>query len=189
MAPRRAGAPLGAQGVCRQADLRLRDRRHDGHSQEPHRDRRLSHRLSMFSDTLPDEVFSQGLELADARADRAAAAAAGGRASGQFRGGICFCVDLDPRWVDQADQEGLDGASRSVQAALHRSGDHDSVGRARHQVHVHHAQAAGVARAGAGKARHEHPQIGHHRHLLRRHRVHAAVDPLRHRGISGRAST
>ena len=25
---------------------------------------------------------------------------------------------------------------------------------------------------------------GHHRHLLRRHRVHAAVDPLRHRGVA-----
>ena len=53
----------------------------------------------LFSDTLPDEYFPRGLELADARAVRPAAAAAGGRAPGQYRGGICFCVDLDPRWV------------------------------------------------------------------------------------------
>ena len=30
--------PLDAEGVCRQADVRLRNRRHDGHSQEPRGD-------------------------------------------------------------------------------------------------------------------------------------------------------
>ncbi len=54
---------------------------------------------SMFSDTLPDEYFPQRRQLADARPLRPAPAAAGGRALGQYRGGICFCIDLDPRWV------------------------------------------------------------------------------------------
>ena len=45
MAPRRTRAALGAQGLCRPADLRLRDRRQHGHSQEPHQHRGLPHRL------------------------------------------------------------------------------------------------------------------------------------------------
>ena len=54
----------------------------------------------LFSDTLPDKYFPKGVELADARALRAR----GGCGSSvehlaQYRGGICFCVDLDPRWV------------------------------------------------------------------------------------------
>ena len=36
----------------------------------------------------------------------------------------------------------------------------------------------------AGEGGHEHPQDRHHRHLLRRHRDDAAVDPLRHRGVA-----
>ena len=37
MASRRTGAALGAEGNRRQADLRLRDRRHDGHPEDAHR--------------------------------------------------------------------------------------------------------------------------------------------------------
>ena len=49
------------QGACRQADLRVRNRRHDRHSQEPHRGRRLSHRLLAVQRHAAREVFSQGL--------------------------------------------------------------------------------------------------------------------------------
>ena len=74
MAPRRAGAALGAQGFGRQADLRLRNRRHDRRSQEPHRHRRLSHRLLAVQRHAAGQVFSARRELADARPVRAAAA-------------------------------------------------------------------------------------------------------------------
>jgi hypothetical protein len=79
--------------------LRLRDRRHDRHSQEPRGDRRLPIDYEMFSDTLPDKYFPKGSNWLMLGPSGPAAAAAGGRAPGQFRGGICFCIDLDPRWV------------------------------------------------------------------------------------------
>ena len=96
----------------------------------------------LFSDTLPDEYFPKGanwLMLGPSGPRRLRLAV---EHLAQYRGGICFCVDLDPRWVDQAHQEGLDGASRSLQGALHRPGDDHPRRRARHQVHVHDAQAA-----------------------------------------------
>ena len=141
---------------------------------------------SLFSETLPDEYFPKGsnwLMLGPSGPRRLRLAV---EHLAQHRGGICFCIDLDPRWVDQAHQARLDGASRSVQAALHRPGDHDPHRRPRHPLHVHHAQAARIAGPGAGEAGLVDPQVGHHRHLFRRHRVHAAMDPLRHRRVSGR---
>ena len=53
----------------------------------------------LFSDTLPDEYFPERCQLVNARPVRSASVATGRRASGQYRGGICFCIDLDPRWV------------------------------------------------------------------------------------------
>lgn len=53
----------------------------------------------MFSETLPDESFPKGsnwLMLGPSGPRRLRLAV---EHLAQFRGGICFCVDLDPRWV------------------------------------------------------------------------------------------
>jgi phenylacetate-coenzyme A ligase PaaK-like adenylate-forming protein len=53
----------------------------------------------LFSDTLPDEYFPRGanwLMLGPSGPRRLRLAV---EHLAQFRGGICFCVDLDPRWV------------------------------------------------------------------------------------------
>lgn len=54
---------------------------------------------SLFSETLPDEHFPKGanwLMLGPSGPRRLRLAV---EHLAQFRGGICFCVDLDPRWV------------------------------------------------------------------------------------------
>jgi phenylacetate-coenzyme A ligase PaaK-like adenylate-forming protein len=54
---------------------------------------------SMFSDSLPDEHFPKGsnwLMLGPSGPRRLRLAV---EHLAQFRGGICFCIDLDPRWV------------------------------------------------------------------------------------------
>jgi hypothetical protein len=54
---------------------------------------------SLFSETLPDEYFPKGanwLMLGPSGPRRLRLAI---EHIAQFRGGICFCVDLDPRWV------------------------------------------------------------------------------------------
>jgi hypothetical protein len=53
----------------------------------------------LFSETLPDKYFPQGsnwLMLGPSGPRRLRLAV---EHLAQFRGGICFCVDLDPRWV------------------------------------------------------------------------------------------
>ena len=59
-----------------------------------------------------------------------------------------------PALGGQAHQEGLDGAPEGVPGALHRPGDDDPVGRARHQVHVHDAEAARRPVRAAGEGGH-----------------------------------
>src|SRR5689334_7698296 len=54
---------------------------------------------SIFSNTLPDEYFPKGanwLMLGPSGPRRLRLAV---EHLAQFRGGICFCIDLDPRWV------------------------------------------------------------------------------------------
>ena len=54
---------------------------------------------SMFSDSLPDEYFPKGsnwLMLGPSGPRRLRLAV---EHLAQYRGGICFCIDLDPRWV------------------------------------------------------------------------------------------
>ena len=80
---------------------------------------------SLFSETLPDKYFPPGrnwLMLGPPGPRRLRLAV---EHLAQHRGGICFCIDLDPALGRQAHQEGLDGAPRSLQEALHRPGDHD----------------------------------------------------------------
>jgi hypothetical protein len=60
----------------------------------------------MFSGTLPDEYFPQGanwLMLGPSGPRRLRLAV---EHLCQYRGGICFCVDLDPRWVIKLIQRG-----------------------------------------------------------------------------------
>jgi len=67
-------------------------------------DFRLDYEL--FSRTLPDEYFPQGsnwLMLGPSGPRRLRLAV---EHLAQFRGGICFCVDLDPRWVIQLIKKG-----------------------------------------------------------------------------------
>ena len=130
----------------------------------------------MFSDTLPDKYFPKGanwLMLGPSGPRRLRLAV---EHLCQYRGGICFCVDLDPRWVIKLIKKGWMEHLEGVQGALHRPGADDPVGRPRHQVHVHDAEAARSPVPGAGEARQAARRDRHHRHLLRRHRVHAAVD-------------
>ena len=99
MAARRTGAALGAQGLRRQADLRLRDRRHHRRAEVAHQPRRFPHRLPNFSETLPDDKFPMGsnwLMVGPSGPRRLRLAV---EHLAQHRGGICFMVDLDPRWV------------------------------------------------------------------------------------------
>ena len=61
--------------------------------------RGLPDRLSNFSDTLPEDKFPSGsnwLMLGPSGPRRLRLAV---EHLAQHRGGICFCVDLDPRWV------------------------------------------------------------------------------------------
>ena len=71
------------------------------------------------------QVLPQGRQLADARALRPAAAAAGGRAPGPVSRRHLLLRRPRSALGRQAHQEGLDGAPRSVQGALHRPGDDD----------------------------------------------------------------
>ena len=71
----------------------------------------------LFSDTLPDEYFPEGRELADARPVRPAAAAAGGRAPGPVPRRHLLLRRSRSALGDQADQEGVDGAPPGLQGA------------------------------------------------------------------------
>ena len=133
MAARRPGPPLGSQGPRRQADLRLRNRRHHRHPQEPRGDRGFPHRLRAVQRDAARQVFSAGRQLADARPLRPAPAAAGRRASVPASRRHLLLRRSRSALGDQADQEGLDGGSGSVQGARHRPGDHDSA--AGHDIH------------------------------------------------------
>src|SRR5213592_3386231 len=102
----RTDAPLGAEGVCRQTGLCLRDRGTTGvpKSRAAIEDFRIDY--EMFSETLPDEYFPRGanwLMLGPSGPRRLRLAV---EHLCQHRGGICFLVDLDPRWVVKLIQQG-----------------------------------------------------------------------------------
>ncbi|HUG89247.1 MAG TPA: hypothetical protein VML55_00330, partial [Planctomycetaceae bacterium] len=68
-----------------------------------------------FSDTLPDESFPRGsnwLMLGPSGPRRLRLAV---EHLAQFRGGICFCVDLDPRWVVKLLKKGKISEAREYQ--------------------------------------------------------------------------
>ena len=140
----------------------------------------------LFSAHAARRVLPEGLELADARTVGSAAAAAGGRAPRAVPRRHLLLRRPRSALGHQADQERLERAPRGLQGPRHRSGGDDPPGRPRHPVHVHDAEAARSAGAPARVDGHDDPQGGHHRHLLGRNRVHAAVEPLRARGAARR---
>ena len=115
-----------------------------------HEDFRIDYEI--FSETLPDDAFPKGadwLMLGPSGPRRLRLAV---EHLAQHRGGICFMVDLDPRWVIKLIKSAADGAGGGVQAPRDRSGA-DAPARARqHQVHVHDAEAArGAVREGVAE--------------------------------------
>ena len=143
----------------------------------------------LFSETLPDKYFPQGRQLADARArpgPRRLRLAVEHCAS--IRGGICFCIDLDPRWVIKLIKKGW---MEHLEAYKEHCIDQAiTILTAGHDIKCMFAtpkllDALALALEERGTSIRE---AGHHRHLLRRHRVHAAVDPLLRRRAAGRAA-
>ena len=104
----------------------------------------------------------------------------------QYRGGICFCVDLDPRWVIKLIKKGW---TEHLQAYKDHVIDQAvTILQAGHDIRCMFTtpkllEALALRLESMGTTIR---QGGHHRHLLRRHRVHAAVEPLRARGAARR---
>jgi hypothetical protein len=90
---------MGSQGLRQFANLHVRDRRIDRRpkSRINVNDFRIDY--EQFSDTLPDESFPKGSDwlMVGPSGPRRLRLAVEHLA--QHRGGVCFCVDLDPRWV------------------------------------------------------------------------------------------
>ena len=138
----------------------------------------------LFSDTLPDKYFPKGanwLMLGPSGPRRLRLAV---EHLCQHRGGICFCVDLDPRWVVKLIKKGWMEHLKAYQE--HFIDQAMTILSAGHDIKCMFTTPK-LLDALAGRLEKEGSSIakdGHHRHLLRRHRDHPAVDPLRHRGIA-----
>ena len=186
VAPRRTGSAVGAQGACRPSGLRVRDRRHDGHSEEPRGPQRLPHGLRAVQRQPAGRALPAGKQLADARAERPAPAPPRRRASCAVPWRHLLLRRSRSPLGDQADQEGVDGPPEGVPGARHRSGPDGAVRRPRHQVPLLHPEAdRGACHAPRGRGI-EHPGDRHYRHLRGRDGVHAAVEPFRARGTATR---
>ncbi len=150
MAARRSRPAMDSEGARRQAGLRVRDRRHDRHAEDARRPRGFPDRLRDFQRDAARRAFPARLQLADARAVGAAAAAPLGRAPGAVprRRHLLLRRSRSPLG-HQADQEGVDRAPAGLQGSRHRSGGHDSPGGPRHPLHVRDAEAARIAGAAA----------------------------------------
>ena len=104
----------------------------------------------------------------------------------QYRGGICFCVDLDPRWVIKLIKKGWSEHLEAYKA--HVIDQAVTILQAGHDIRCMFTtpkllEALALRLESMGTTIR---QDGHHRHLLGRHRVHAAVEPLRARGTARR---
>ena len=100
----------------------------------------------------------------------------------QHRGGICFCIDLDPRWVIKLIKKGwMEHLEAYKQHCIDQA---ITILGAGHDVKCMFGtpkliEALCLALEERGSSLRG---DGHHRHFLRRHRVHAAVDAVLHRG-------
>ncbi len=66
----------------------------------------------------------------------------------QHRGGICFCVDLDPRWVVKLIKKGWMEHLKAYQEHVIDQVDDHPLGQSRHQVHVHARRSCSTPCAG-----------------------------------------
>ena len=131
VAARRPGAALGAERARGQADLRLRDRRHDRHPEDPRRVARTSgSTTSCSAQTLPDEYFPKGsnwLMLGPSGPRRLRLAV---EHLAQYPRRHLLLRRSRSALGHQADQEGLERAPAGLQGSRHRSGGDDPAGRA-----------------------------------------------------------
>ncbi len=143
----------------------------------------------MFSDTLPDKFFPKGsnwLMLGPSGPRRLRLAV---EHLCQYRGGICFCVDLDPRWVVKLIKKGWMEHLKAYQE--HCIDQAMTILSAGHDIKCMFTTPK-LLDALCGRLEKEGSSIakaGHHRHLLRRHRDDLAVDPLRDRGVPRRRTS
>ena len=138
----------------------------------------------LFSDTLPDKYFPKGanwLMLGPSGPRRLRLAV---EHLAQHRGGICFCIDLDPRWVIKLIKKGWMEHLEAYKQHCIDQAHHDS------RAPATTSSACSPRPSCSSRCALELEKQGssilktrHHGHLLRRHRVHAAVDALRHRGV------
>ena len=132
----------------------------------------------MFSETLPEESFPKGanwLMLGPSGPRRLRLSI---EHLAQYRGGICFCIDLDPRWVIKLIQKGwMEHLEAYKQHCIDQA---ITILEAGHDIRCLFTTPKLLgAGPGARKEGHDDPPGGHHRNLFGWHRVHAAVDPVR----------
>ena len=133
----------------------------------------------LFSDTLPEEYFPKGsnwLMLGPSGPRRLRLAV---EHLAQYRGGICFCVDLDPRWVIKLIKKGW---SEHLEAYKdHMIDQAVTILQANHDIRCLFTtpkllEALALRLESMGT---HHSQGGDHRRLFGWHGVHAAVEPIR----------
>ena len=140
----------------------------------------------LFSETLPDEYFPRGsnwLMLGPSGPRRLRLSV---EHLAQYRGGICFCVDLDPRWVIKLIKKGWSEHLEAYKA--HVIDQAVTILQAGHDIRCMFTtpkllEALALQLESMGTTIRE---DGDHRHLLGRNRIHAAVEPLRARGAARR---
>ena len=167
------------KGCAGKPVLRVRDRRHDGRPQDPHQLRGLPDRLRGLQHHLSGRTLSEGRELADAGPVRSAASAARGRAPVPAPWRHLLLRGSRSPMGHQVDQEGMERALERLQGSRHRSGgDHPQAG---HDIKcmfttpkLLESLALRLESMGTSIGK-----VGHQGHLLRRHGIHAAVEPLR----------
>ena len=133
----------------------------------------------MFSDTLPDEFFPKGADWLHVGPSGPRRLRLAVEHLCQHRGGICFMVDLDPRWViklikrgDLAEMERY--KQHVIDQALTLLKAHDDIRCLFTTPKLLEALCEKISLT----------KLGHHGRLLRRHRDDAAVPPLRGRGAA-----
>ena len=184
VAPRWPGSPLGAQGL---ADKPVYVFETGGTTGIPKSriavdDFRTDYEL--FSETLPDEHFPLGsnwLMLGPSGPRRLRLAV---EHLAQHRGGICFMVDLDPRWVIKLIKKGWMDHLKAYQE--HVIDQAVTVLSAGHDIKCLFSTPklieAWANRSRSGRV--EHRRYGHHRDLRGWHGVHAPVEPIRAGGAA-----
>jgi hypothetical protein len=133
----------------------------------------------MFSETLPEKFFPKGADWLHVGPSGPRRLRLAVEHLCQHRGGICFMVDLDPRWVIKLIKWGEMAMMERykqhvVDQALTLLRAHDTIRCLFTTPKLLEALSEGVA-----------AEDGHHRCLLRGHGDDAAVPPLRRRGLLG----